>query len=425
LSANVKKTDGKRLLTPYSIKEVDGFKIGIFGLATPETTYKTHPKNVEGLTFVDPVEEAKVMVAELKGKVDVIVALAHLGMDKSSQDTSIKLAQAVPEIDLIVDGHSHTTLKDGMMVGNTLIASAGEYDKNLGAIQLTFEGKKLIAKKAGLVTKEETEWIADDKDVLNLVNGIKTEQGKVLSQVIGKTAVKLDGEREQVRKGETNLGNLIADAMISVSGADAAITNGGGIRASIEAGDITKGQIITVLPFGNYIVTKKVKGADIKSALELGVKPYPEENGAFPHVSGMTYTIDPSKLAGEKVTSILIKGQPLDINQDYVLATNDFMAAGGDGYTMLADDATANEYPALDEAVISYIQAKQVVEPKVEGRIAAKPATSTSIYIVKPGDVLWRIAKQYGTTWEKLVEINKLKNPHLIFPGQEIIVPAQ
>jgi len=174
LSANVKKADGKRLLTPYIIKEVDGIKIGIFGFATSETTYKTHPKNVEGLIFFDPVEEAKAMAAELKGKVDIIVALAHLGMDKSSQDTSIKLAQDVPEIDLIVDGHSHTTLKDGMMVGNTLIASAGEYDKNLGAVQLTFEGNKLMAKKAGLVTKEETEWIAEDKDVLNIINGIMT-----------------------------------------------------------------------------------------------------------------------------------------------------------------------------------------------------------------------------------------------------------
>jgi len=423
LGANVRKVDGKRILTPYIIKEVDGIKIGILGLSTPETTYKTHPKNVEGIEFADPVDEAREMVAKLKGKVDVIVALAHLGMDKSSQDTSIKLAQAVPEIDLIVDGHSNTTLNNGMMVGGTLIVSAGEYGKNLGVVQLTFDGTKLAAKIAGLITKEETKLIAEDKEVFNIINGIKSEQELVLSQVIGRTSVKLEGEREQVRKGETNLGNLIADAMISVSGADASITHGGGIRASIGAGNITKGQIISVLPFGNYIVTKKVKGSDIKAALELGLRNYPELNGAFPHVSGITCTFDPSSSAGGKVANILIRGKPLDMNQDYVLATNDFLAAGGDNYTMLAGGPIVNEYQALDEAVISYIQEKPLLEPKLEGRIAKK--SLTSIYIVKPGDTLWWIAEQYGTTWEKLQKVNILRDPNLIFPGQEIIVQAQ
>ncbi|KGK88941.1 5'-nucleotidase [Desulfosporosinus sp. HMP52] len=430
LSANVKTVDGTRVLTPFVIKEVEGIKIGIIGLSTPETAYKTHPKNVAGLKFTDPVEEARVMVSELKEKVDVMVVLAHLGMDPSSQDTSIKLAQAVPQIDLIVDGHSHTTLNEGMMIGNTLIVSAGEYDKNLGSVQLTFEGKKLIGKQAKLVTKEDAEQTPDDQDVLKTINGILAENKLILSQVIGKTAVKLEGERERVRKGETNLGNLIADAIISESGADVAIVNGGGIRASIEAGPITKGQIITVLPFGNFIVTKKVKGTDIKAALENGLKSYPELSGGFPHVSGIKYTIDPSKSAGEKVTEIIFKGNPLDLNQDYILAVNDFMASGGDGYSMLADDAIANEYPALDEIVINFIQAKQVVDPQVEGRIVEKqaiglgPTIEPAIYIVKPGDVLYRIAKQFGTTWQKLQELNQLKNPHLIFPGQNIIVPV-
>lgn len=423
LSANlVKKSDGTRILTPYLIKELDGIKIGIMGLSTPETTYKSHPKNVEGLRFIDPVEEAKVMVAELKGKVDVIVALAHLGNDESAQHTSSKLAQAVPEIDLIVDGHSHTTLNNGMLVGNTLIVSAGDYDKNLGTVQLTFEGTKLIAKQATLVSKLETQQIAEDKEVLNFIKEMNTDQELILSKVVGQTPIKLEGAREQVRKGETNLGNLIADAMRSVSGADAAIINGGVIRASIEAGPITKGQIITVLPFGNYIVTKKLKGADIKAALEFGFKVYPKLNAAFPQVSGITYTIDPSMPVGQKVTAILIKGMPLDFNRDYVLAINDFLASGGDGYTMFADAPLVNEYHALDEALISYINSQQAFEIQV-GRGITKKSASV-IYSVKPGDVLWRIAKQYGTTWEKLQVLNKLKNPHLIFPGQKIILQA-
>jgi len=441
LAANVYKEDGTRLLTPYVIKELDGIKIGIFGLATPETAYKTHPKNVEGLTFADPVEEAKKMVAELEDQVDVIISLAHLGVDESSKDTSIKVAEEVQGIDLIIDGHSHTTFAEGKLVGDTLIASAGEYLKNLGVVTLTFEDGQLIDKKASLVTKEEAADVEEDQEVLALENTISEEQNEILSEVIGKTAVPLDGAREHVRAGETNLGNLITDAMLEISGADVALTNGGGIRTSIEAGEITKGKVIEVLPFGNYIITKKVKGSVIKAALENGVDAYPDLKGAFPHVGGMTFTLDPSKPAGERVISILINGEPIEMEKEYILATNDFMAYGGDKYTMLKDTPTVNEYPALDEALISYIQQRGTVEPKVEGRLVIAepepapkpepkpeptqvPALETTTYTVQSGDVLWKIAKKFNTTWQKLQELNQLKNPHLIFPGQKLLVPV-
>ncbi|WP_207952230.1 choice-of-anchor I family protein [Paenibacillus turpanensis] len=450
LSANVRKEDGERLLTPYVIEEVDGLKLGIFGLTTPETTYKTHPNNVKGLTFVDPAVEAKPIVEELKSKgVDAIIAVTHLGIDESSTDTSIKLAKEVPGIDLIVDGHSHTTLVEGLEGGNdTLIVSAGEYTKNLGVVELTFEGKKLSGIDAKLVSKEAAALTTPDEQITNIIDGVKKEQEQVLSQVIGKTSVKLDGEREQVRAMETNLGNLITDAMLDVTGADAALTNGGGIRASIDAGSITKGNVITVLPFGNYIVTKQVTGADIKAALENGVDSYPKTKGAFPQVAGMSFVIDETKPAGERVHSLKIGGVDVDMNKQYVLATNDFLAAGGDQYTMLGGSKLLGEFPALDEALIAYIQKKGDVAPAVEGRItvksaaapaqqpaapaapaapavtpaapAAPAAPSADVYTIKPGDTLWAIAKSNGTTWQQLAELNKLENPHLIFPGQAI-----
>lgn len=431
LGANIRKEDDTQLLSPYTIIEVDGIEVGIFGLASPETTYKTHPKNVEGLTFTDPVKEAETIVSELEGKTDVIIALSHLGMDESSEYTSIRVAEEVEGIDLIVDGHSHTTLEEGKLVGDTLIVSAGEYGKNLGVVDLTFENGNLVNKTASLVTKAEAENVEEDPKVLDFVNSIKEEQNVILSEVIGTTSVNLDGERSLVRTGETNLGNLITDSMLDVTGADVAITNGGGIRASIDTGEITKGEVIEVLPFSNYIVTKTVKGSDIKAALEHGVSAYPESNGAFPQVAGMTFSIDSAKPVGERVTSLLVQGQPIDLNKDYVLATNDFMAAGGDNYTMFADDPITNEYPALDEALISYIKNKETVSPKAEGRITVveqKPETeskpTTTEYIVKSGDVLWKIAKKYNTTWQYLQELNGLVNPNLIFPGQKIIVPV-
>lgn len=431
LGANIRKEDDTQLLSPYTIIEVDGIEVGIFGLASPETTYKTHPKNVEGLTFTDPVKEAETIVSELEGKTDVIIALSHLGMDESSEYTSIRVAEEVEGIDLIVDGHSHTTLEEGKLVGDTLIVSAGEYGKNLGVVDLTFENGNLVNKTASLVTKAEAENVEEDPKVLDFVNSIKEEQNVILSEVIGTTSVNLDGERSLVRTGETNLGNLITDSMLDVTGADVAITNGGGIRASIDTGEITKGEVIEVLPFSNYIVTKTVKGSDIKAALEHGVSAYPESNGAFPQVAGMTFSIDSAKPVGERVTSLLVQGQPIDLNKDYVLATNDFMAAGGDNYTMFADDPITNEYPALDEALISYIKNKETVSPKTEGRITVveqKPETeskpTTTEYIVKSGDVLWKIAKKYNTTWQYIQELNGLVNPNLIFPGQKIIVPV-
>jgi 5'-nucleotidase/UDP-sugar diphosphatase len=437
LSANVKHEDGTRLFTPYVIKEVDGVKLGLFGLTTPETTYKTHPNNVKGLIFTDPAEEAKQMVAELEGKVDAIIAVTHLGIDESSTDTSIKVAMEAPGIDLIVDGHSHSTLVEGLKADhNTLIVSSGEYTKNLGVVELVFDAnKKLTSKNARLIAKETTANVDPDPTIVKVIDEVKQSQQAALSEVVGYSAVRLEGEREYVRTGETNLGNLIADAMLDVTGADVSLTNGGGIRASIAAGDITKGDVITVLPFGNYIVTKKVRGSDLKAALENGSSAYPESKGAFAHVGGIAFQIDPNKPVGERVYAILVDGKPLDMNREYVLATNDFIAAGGDEYTMFIDDEIVGEYPALDEALISYIQKLGTVNAAVEGRIgaaqaAASPHTGTGVtppanekeYVVKYGDNLWSIGRRFGTAWHKLAELNKLSNPALIHPGQRIIL---
>ncbi len=466
LAANVKREDGSRLLESSVVREVGGVKIGLFGLSTPETAFKTHPNNVAGIDFADPVAEAKAAVAELQGKADVIVAIAHLGVDKSSVDTSIKVAEQVPGIDLIIDGHSHTLLEQGMQVGDTLIVQTGEYGKNLGRVELTVSGGEVTAKTASVITRAAAESVQPDQAVIRIIDEIKQEQDKVLSEVVGSTPVKLVGEREVVRKGESNLGNLIADAMLDETGADVALTNGGGIRASIEAGPVTKGQVVSVLPFGNYIQTKQVKGSDIVAALEHGVSAYPEPLGGFPHVAGMTFEFDPGLPAGQRVTDVKIQGAPLNPEQTYMLATNDFMAAGGDQYTMFKDYPVANDYSSLEESVIAYLQKNGEAKAAVEGRIVAKqqaaaqpqqeapqnspaapattpattpatpPATTPApaepeaaarpkVYIVQKGDSLWKISIQYQTTWQKLQQLNGLSNPRLIYPGQQLVLPAE
>lgn len=436
LSANVRKQDGSLLLKPYEIKEIDGLKIGIFGLSTPETHYKTHPKNVEGLTFTDPVVEAKAMVQELKAQnVDAIVAVTHLGIDESSTDTSIKVAKEAPGIDLIVDGHSHSTIVEGLNgENNTLIVSAGEYTKNLGVVELTFEGSKIVNKTAKLVTKEEAANITPDPAVQAVVDQIKEKQKTILSEKIGETAVFLDGERASVRTGETNLGNLITDAMIDMTGADIAITNGGGIRASISEGDITKGSVISVLPFGNYIVTKKLTGAQIKAGLENGVSAYPESKGAFPHIAGMTFSIDVNKPAGERVHSMKLNGKAMDMKAEYLVATNDFMAAGGDEYVSFKDSAIVNEFPALDEALIVYIQKLGKVNVSVDKRITVEEAPTAeepeSPVVTKPTPVVYwdgailkkgqigRVTVNKAINLWKRTATNKLEFVRILKPGE-------
>lgn len=176
-------------------------------------------------------------------------------------------------------------------------------------------------------------------------------------EVVGSTPIKLEGSRELVISGHTNLGRLITSAMLNETGADIAITNGGGIRASIEAGEITKDSVTKALPLGYYIVTKKVKGSDIVAALEHGMV---EGADSFTHFAGIIVETkketDDDGVTRHKVLSIKINGEDLDLNKEYVLATNDFMAAGGDGYTMLSDYPTLNEYSTLDESLIKYIE---------------------------------------------------------------------
>lgn len=475
LSANVKKADGTTLLAPYTIKEVNGLKVGIFGLSTPETTYKTHPKNVEGLSFEDPSQVAKTMVAELDAQTDMIIALVHLGLDESSIDTSEKVASEVDGIDLIIDGHSHTTLPEGKLVKDTLIVQTGEYSNALGIVNVTVSADNKISFSPSLYTKEEAKDAVPNDTITTVIEQLKADFDALTSEKIGSTPVKLEGARELVRTSETNMGNLITKAMLDITGADIALTNGGGIRASIEAGDITKKDIITVLPFGNYIATLNVAGQEILDALEVGVASYPEPAGCFPHIGGITFTLDASKATGSRVSHVKINGKNLDLSATYSLATNDFIAAGGDGYTMFSDNTLTGEYLGLDEAVMQYINEFGVKDIDVANKInvitsntptitiknpslevtiirneenpiitisdftmVATPIDLPSIdptfeiqiqstfvdYVIQYGDTLGKLAKKTGTTYEELAKLNNIANPHVIFAGDTILLPV-
>ena len=367
----------------------------------------------------------------MRDQVDFIIALSHLGME--GDHTSLMVAEQVIGIDLIIDGHSHD--KGTTTVGNTTIVQTGEYSANLGRVEVTFANDG-FAIATSLISAADASAVVEDPSVLELLSHYKAEVNAIQAIIIGSTQVPLEGTRDLVRTQETNLGNLITDAILDISGADVALTNGGGMRVSIAAGEISRKNVFDVLPFGNLIVVKEVPGSIIMGMLELGASLYPASNGAFLHTAGLTYSIDASKPALERVHSVMISGQPLVLDQTYRLATNDFMAAGGDGYVMLKEYPIYAEMISLEEALAGYVaKLGGSVAPKVEGRITVAP-TPVAVeptpvvvpqpltYVVQPGDVLWKIAQQHGSTWQVLQQINSIKNPNLIYPKQIILIPA-
>lgn len=375
LAANVRKEDGSLLVQEYVLKHYEGLRVAVFGLATPETLTKAHPDGVKGLRFEDPVATAKRMVDTLKDQADILIALVHLGLDAGTRPEyrSSAIAENVAGIHLIVDGHSHDRLEHGLKVKDTWIVSAHEYNKALGKVVMRLDGEGTVSVDASLIPKETGMAAPEDPEVKTLIDAILAKQEAALSEVIGRTSIRLDGDREQIRVGETNLGNLVADAVLEASGAELVFINAGSMRASAESGEIPLRKIIEILPFGNTIVIKKITGKALKTVLEIGASSYPAPDGSLLHVAGMRYAIDPLQPEGSRVEHVEIGGLPLHPEKTYLVATNDYLAAGGSEMTVLKEFPTTREAGAVDAAVETYIRRRGVIRPVVEGRILKKP----------------------------------------------------
>jgi 2',3'-cyclic-nucleotide 2'-phosphodiesterase (5'-nucleotidase family) len=377
LGANVEGFDSLR---PYIIKELKGIKLAIIGVVTGDVPASTHPRNVVGLKFTSPIEAVRKYMEELKGKADVVIVLSHIGYPADRV-----LAEKVNGIDVIVGGHSHTKLTKPVTIGSTLIAQAWEHGKALGVLDLTVKDGKVI-RSEGHLEEIKPEKGKKDKAALIIVNKYKEKVDAVLNVRIGEAEVDLD--RENVRRRETNLGNFIADIMRSSSGAEAALINGGSIRVSIRKGEMKAKDIYSALPFDNYIVAIKLAGKQMKEALEHGVSGVENEEGRFPQVSGLTFKYSPSEKRGSRVKEISIAGKPIQLDREYIVATNDFMAVGGDGYEAFGGAIKSSKDFSvmggmmkgekvvysdssrwLRDVVVEFIKAKKKISPKVEGRI--------------------------------------------------------
>ena len=499
ISANIlNKQTGKAEFGNSIILETGIGKIGIFGLTTAETQTKANPKYVASLTFQANEEMYKVAqdeVEELKELgADYIISVVHLGIDEGSRpNTSYDLIDNVEGIDVVIDGHSHSVIEAGTEYNGAFLTSAGTKYSHVGIIIMDEENieTKLIS---------AADYNKVNEEVNAYVNEVNTEIDAQLSEVFATTEILLDGNRDPgVRTQETNLGNFSADAILWAAneavggGVDAAITNGGGIRESIQAGDISMKDMKTVFPFGNTVTTVEITGAQLIEVLEASTFSTPVSVGAFPQVSAIEFTIDTSvpyengeqfpettyyapANPGARIKDVKVAGEPVELDKTYIIATNDFLAEGGDTYYLFKDLEQYDTYVALEDALVNYTQevldgviteekyglpkgqitiVSEVVVPEEsveelpveeetaipeepveeetvipEEPVAEQPVAAIGTYTVVKGDNLWKIAAKYldsGARYTEIFELNKdsISNPNFIYPSQVFVMPAK
>ena len=411
LAANVQYNGATAFDSHTIFTAANGKKIGVFGLATPETATKAHPAKIQGVTFVggqDMMKLAQTEVDTLKAAgCNYVICLGHLGIDaESTGNRSIDVLNAVTGIDVFIDGHSHSTLDQIKAatngtgkVGNAYLTSTGTKLANVGVVDIAPDGT-ITTSNVPLDTLT-----AENADTAAVIQRIQQQIDADYGAVFAQSEVQLDGEKAQVRTGETNLGDLITDAMLWQAGTlgekvDAAVNNGGGIRASLSVGGLTKKDINTVLPFGNTLYLVKLTGAQLLEALEASTCSLPESIGAFPQVSGIEYTVNtgakfsstenyPGSTYGKpnavnRVTIQRVGGAAFDPAETYTIVTNDFLGAGGDTYyTFKSSPVGYDTGVPLDEVLMDYITAQ------CKGTItkAAYGQTASRIHFISYDDV--------------------------------------
>jgi len=357
LGGNVVSERGNApVFTSFFTRNIRGIHINTLGLVTEETPITTHPKNVVGLLFLNPIATSKNILAEKKPE-GITIALTHLGFDVDK-----KLAESTEGIDIIIGGHSHTKVDTPFVVNNTIICQAYEYGEFVGRLDLDIEDGKIVGFKGELIPV--TEDIEEDSTVKTVISEYAKRLDKKLDEVIGKAISPLDGERENVRARETNLGDFVADVLREVESADIAFVNAGSIRASIDRGDITAGEVINAFPFGGHLVTMKLTGSEILKIvnhfanIEVG-------SGGFLQISGMK-----TEISNAKIKSLGIAGKQIELDKLYKVATNDFLAAGGDGYiTFKKGKEYIDTGLVVSDILIEHIKVNKVISVDTDGRI--------------------------------------------------------
>jgi len=371
LAANLRNADGSLVngFADTMMLDYDGVKIGIVGLTAEDSSTKSSPGD---LVFTPSVEALLANAATLREQgADLIVAVTHSGwpLDQELMNTGA--------VDIVLSGDDHDLRV--FYDGNVAFGEPTSDAANLVAIDVTINvstrNDRRRVKWYPKFRIIDTQGVAVPADYAAKVTSLQAGLDKELNVVIGTVTTPLDTRKAMVRTQETAFGNLVTDAMKNAVGADIAITNGGGIRSNRQYDanyQITRKDILSELPFGNLTLLLEVSGADIVAALENGLRSAPEATGRFPQVSGLTVVYDPSKDVGSRVVSVKVNGVDLDPAATYKLATNDYMARGGDGYSMLKNSKrllSVTDAKLMANDVMAYIRARGTIAPAVEGRM--------------------------------------------------------
>ncbi len=496
VTANVVATAASKIgdrVKPSLVLDVGGQKIGIVGAVANDTAELATPG--PNITIAEDVAKISEQVQKLKQEgVNKIIALTHVGYPRD-----LEFIAKIPDVDVVVGGHSHTllsntdqkaegpypTLVDNPGGYKVPVVQAGQYSKYLGDLKVVFDDNGVVKESKGDPILVDSSFKPDEA-TLKRIDELKAPIEALKAKVVGTSEGPIEGDRKICRVKECSMGNLVADATLARvkdQGVTIAFANSGGLRSSIDGGDVSMGEVLTVLPFQNTVATFQLKGEDIRAALENGVSQIDDGAGRFMQVSGMKYSFDRSKPAGNRIVSVEVKEGdafvPLDPAKTYIVAANNYVRTGGDGFKVFATNAI-NAYdfgPNLEEAVAAYITANSPYKPYTDGRISevtpagyvapAKPAApapattapattaapapaaptatapattapvaptpaaaaaAASKYVVEKGDSLWKIAAEKygdGALWGKIAKANTLKHPNHIEIGEELELPAQ
>ncbi|PDT16718.1 multifunctional 2',3'-cyclic-nucleotide 2'-phosphodiesterase/5'-nucleotidase/3'-nucleotidase [Rhizobium sp. J15] len=402
VTANVKAAAASKLgdrIKPSLVLDVGGQKIGIVGAVTNDTPELSSPG--PNVTIEDDVQTITSAVQDLKGQgVNKIIALTHVGYPRD-----LAVIAKIPDVDVVVGGHSHSLLSNTdakaegpypTMVDNpggykVPVVQAASYSKYLGDLVVNFDDNGVVKDTKGDPMLIDSSFTPDPAVVTRVAELAKPIE-ELRKKVIGSSEGPIEGDRKVCRVKECSMGNLVADAMLDRTrnqGVTIAFQNGGGLRASIDGGDVTQGEVITVLPFQNTLATFETTGADVVKALENGVSQIDQGAGRFPQVAGLKFSFDQSKPVGSRVSDIQVKEgdtfAPIDQAKTYKIATNNFMRAGGDGYSIFKEGKNAYDFgPDLADVTAGYLAAHSPYKPYTDGRVTEIGATVAQAPAAEP-----------------------------------------
>ncbi len=382
LAANIYDSSGQRLFAAYHLFRLPGLTVAVFGLTTETTAIVGNPENIRGLTFRPAVDEARELIPKLRSQADVVVALTHLGYAENELpgiplSGSETLAKAVPGIDLIVDGHSHTALDAPVRENGTVIVQAGEHGKYVGRVDLLRDKGRVRLTGGSLLPVNLTtsadgrsvppgEAVPEDPTMLALLVPFQEQGESALRIVIGHADGDFSADRVVMRSAQTELGTLACMAIMEKTGADVAVLNSGGIRAGIASGPITYKDVLTVKPFGNTVCTVDMTAAELTEYLRLTAS-LPPGSGGFAQYAGVGFAF-----RGGAVDTVTVKGRPLDAGRMYTVALDSYLASGGDGYPRVDNRQGFVNTEFVDADVLrEYVARHSPLDPAVYVRAGA------------------------------------------------------